>query len=323
MPETSPHKLMGYSYPLLEVLSGRDEDSLFRSLELLESQRLISGRFVTKSHFCCHCECAFLNFKEICPQCKSDNLISDELIHHFKCSYVGESTEFAQDNNLVCPKCDRKLKHIGVDYDKPSLIHRCNECNNRFQESLIVTQCFNCGRTTEPENQLMRTIKAYRCTAMGNNAAIFGLDSLFTKMLEPQFNLFPMAEFKRFLQIEIERIKRYNISNSSLVLIHFDIEPLYLKLGANAQELFAELSNVFKTLLRSSDVISSQNESLFALLLIETSVDNVKIALARFEAGFNELLTHNFDSPVALRNHVEPVQQDTELDKSIEKFLNL
>ena len=322
VPETSPQKLQGYTYPLLDQMGGQDDSSLFKALELLESQKLISGRFVTKAHFCCHCECAFLNFKEACPQCHSDHLTSHELIHHFKCSYVGEAHEYEQEGEMVCPKCDRTLKHIGVDYDKPSIIHRCNECNNRFQEAEILTQCFNCGRSTEPENQIVRSIKAYKSTAIGDNVAIYGMDSLFSKILEPKFNLFSTKDFRQFFLIEKERINRYKVSTSSLVFIQFDIEKIYLSLGSNAHEFFAELSEVFKSILRSSDVISSQNESLFVLLLVETSVKQSVIALSRFEEGVKNLLTHNLEFTLKFSSHIEQVIKDTDLDISIDRFLN-
>ena len=321
VPKTSLKKLSGYSYPLLDLVGEHENSGLFQALEFLESQKLISGRFVTKAHFCCHCDSAFLNFKEVCPQCSSDHLTSHELIHHFKCSYVGEMPEYQNGDELVCPKCDKKLKHIGVDYDKPSVVHRCNQCNNRFQEAIILTQCFNCGRSTEPENQVLRSIKAYKSTAIGNNAAIYGMDSLFSKVLEPKFNLFSTKDFRRLLFIERERIHRYNISSSSLVFIQFDIEQIYIEFGSKAQEFFAELSEVFKSILRNSDVISSQNESLFVLLLLETSAENSKIALSRFEEGVNKLFIHNLGNKLAFSSHIEEVKHDTELDKSIENFL--
>jgi len=320
-PKLNAHKLSGYSYPLLDTIADREGHSLFQAFDFLENQKLMTGEFVSKTHFCCHCDCAFLNFKEVCPQCHSDDLSSYELIHHFKCAYVGELPEYEQDDELICPKCNRQLRHIGVDYDKPSLIHHCHQCNHRFQEAFVLTQCFNCGRQVEPENQLVRTIKAYQSTAMGNSVAIYGMDTLFTKLLEPQFNLFSTQEFKHFLTIEIERIQRYQISTSTLVFIHFDIEHIYLSLGAKAHNLFAELSEIFKTILRRSDVISSLNESLFVLLLIETSLDNAQIALSRFETNVNQLLTHNLDQPLTFTIHSERVNQETNLDRHIETFL--
>ncbi len=320
-PQSGIEKSMGYTYPLVDAIAGEDENSMFHALEMLEHQRLISGRFVTKAHFCAHCDCAFMNFKEACPQCHSEDIDSQQLIHHFKCSYVGEEQEYQKDNALVCPKCDRALKHIGVDFDKPSVIHRCNQCNNRFQEAIVLTECFNCGRTSEPEHQRKRSIKAFKSTAMGGNAAIYGMDSLFKQVMEPRFNLFSAAEFRNILQLEIARIARYQRSDSSLVLINFDVETIYVKFGSQAQELFAEISEVFNSLLRTSDVISSYNESLFVILLIETSTDNAQIALERFKVGVNELLAHNIGDDMKLSSAIEAVTFETDLDKSVEQFL--
>ncbi|WP_022947003.1 TackOD1 domain-containing metal-binding protein [Methylohalobius crimeensis] len=313
--------LSGFSYPLLEALTDGDSDSLLRVLEMLETQRLIVGQFATKAFFCVHCGCAFLNFKEICPQCQAEDLDQHELIHHFRCSYVGERDEFGQGEEKICPKCERKLKHIGVDYDKPSTIYRCNRCRHRFQEPLIVTECYHCGRRTEPEHQLLRVIKSYRVTAMGDNAALFGLDNLFSKMLEPSFHLMGQAEFRHFLQIEKERIHRYQISVSTLVFIYLDVEALYLQLGAKAPRLFEELTGLFKTLLRKSDLITSHNESLFVLLLVETSEDGAKTALARFTEAVDRMIHHNLGHPMTITSRIEPVRYETDLKRSLDQFL--
>ena len=33
---------------------------------------------------------------------------------------------------LICPKCHKKLRHIGVDYDRPAVVYTCNDCENSF-----------------------------------------------------------------------------------------------------------------------------------------------------------------------------------------------
>ena len=132
-PVATAKALSGYVYPQLELLFEGSDVGLLETLEFLAEQRLVTGDFYTKAHFCSHCECAFLNFEETCPHCQSTNLTIDELVHHFKCAYTGELSEFKQGEAMICPKCELQLKHIGVDYDKPSIVYRCNQCSHSFQ----------------------------------------------------------------------------------------------------------------------------------------------------------------------------------------------
>src|SRR5262249_49631791 len=75
-----------------------------------------------------------LNFREVCPVCSSPNVEVADLVHHFRCAFVAPSSRFARGSRLVCPKCDRELKHIGVDYEKPAQSFSCRPCGAAFRE---------------------------------------------------------------------------------------------------------------------------------------------------------------------------------------------
>ncbi len=322
-PITTIRRHSGYVYPLLEPLFAKRDSGVLETLDFLESQHLLNGRFISRAHFCGHCASAFLNFKETCPQCASDDIQSDELVHHFKCAYTAEITNFRKEDRLVCPKCERELKHIGVDYDKPSIIYNCNSCSHRFQDPTIMTACYNCGRQAEPENQQTRTVQAFSISAIGKNAADYGLDTLFTNILDSELNLFSEKAFNDFLRIEQSRIKRYKVSNSSLVLIRFsDLDNLYIKLGANAVEVFHELSIIFKSILRHSDVITAKNETIFFVILTETRVEHAQRAVERLQTSVHELFTNNLDFSPAMSTEIKEINPELNLGTVLEEFLN-
>lgn len=313
---------IGFSYPGLQGFFRQHDSGLLDTLDFLAEQNLVGGRFVTKNHFCSHCECAFLSFKECCPQCGADDLRLDELVHHFRCAYVGELAQFRQGDALVCPKCERGLKHIGVDYDKPSVVFHCNQCNHGFQDPAVMTTCFQCGRSTEPENQVTRTLQAYKITAIGENAASHGLESLFSSVLESELRLYSYTSFIDFVRVEAARIERYKVSQSSLVLIDLQgLEQLYIRLGRRAQEVFGELSAVFKTVLRRSDVITARNESVFAVVLTETSPEHAERAVERLREGMAGLLENNLARHLKVQTLIEPLGADTDPDALLEQFL--
>ncbi len=312
----------GFVYPALLPFFTEQDNSHLQVLEFLESQRLIRGEFQARAHLCRQCGCAFLNFTEACPDCASPNLHVDELIHHFRCAHTAPMDEFRQQGELVCPKCDHNLQHIGVDYDKPSMTYQCNSCNSRFQDPVIVSTCFNCGHSAEPEQQTHQEIKRYNLTSIGRNAAIYGLDNLFTQLLENEITLQPFPVFRQFLQVEVARIKRYALSASSLLFIDLeDLDKLYLSVGRRAGEVFGELGALFRAVLRDSDVISSRSESVFVILLTETSDSAAQIALQRLTQGIRDLLTANLEYDPKIRHRIVGVDAMLDLDAVTEAFL--
>ena len=322
-PITTTRRHSGYVYPILEPLFAKRDTGVLETLAFLESQHLLTGRFISRAHFCGHCSSAFLNFKESCPQCNTDDIKSDELIHHFKCAYTAEMSHFRKADRLACPKCERELKHIGVDYDKPSIVHNCNQCTHTFQDPKIMTTCYNCGRHAEPENQETRTVYAYSVSAIGQNAADYGLDTLFTNILDTELNLFPEATFRDFFRIEQARIQRYKKSDSTLAIIRFnDLDKLYIKLGSKAREVFYELSMIFKTVLRTTDVISAKNETIFFVIMTETTTEHAQRATERLEQGVFELFKNNLDFSPEMTTKTYPIIADFNIDLALEEFLN-
>ena len=63
---------------------------------------------------CCN-SCDSLRLAQIfqCPSCKNSNFEQTKLIEHFDCGNVSEESTYA-DN--TCPKCNKQIKALGVDY---------------------------------------------------------------------------------------------------------------------------------------------------------------------------------------------------------------
>ena len=116
------HSRIGYSYPIAEmILPSADINECEADLRVLEDRGFLQGKFVDTIHLCDNCGFFQLNFREVCPRCRSANLVEERNIHHFRCGYIGHEAEFL---NMRCPKCRRRLKHIGVDYDLPAVSFR-------------------------------------------------------------------------------------------------------------------------------------------------------------------------------------------------------
>lgn len=321
-PIPSAKEISGYIFPCLQPLFPKKDIGVLETLDYLESQKLVTGTLVNHSYACTHCGCAFLNFFETCPDCGSGELRSEELLHHFRCAYVGEMSDYHQGNRLVCPKCDRQLKHIGVDYDKTSVVFHCKSCSNTFQEPKVLTSCYDCWRETEPENQFMRSIKSYIITSLGDNAAQFGMESLLQTILKKKIHTIPYDVFKEFLRLEVARISRYDVSTSCLAILRLEgIEQIYGKLGRQSSEVFAELSEAFKAELRTSDIFSVKEETIFLTIFTETTSAKAQLATDRLKKRVISLLESNLGMELSLDRRVIQLSDGLDLDKVVENFL--
>ncbi len=323
VPTSTVERITGFSYSLLEPLFSQIDQGLQQTLDYLTELNLLTARFITRTHQCVHCHSAFLNFKECCPHCSAEDLQVDELVHHFRCAHTAPLKDFQKNGEMICPKCDQPLRHIGVDYDKPSIHYSCGSCSHHFSNPQIMTTCFNCGRSAEPELQVQHTVEAYNVTTVGEHAARFGINNLISNVMSDHLQLLNSSAFRQVLDIEQSRIERYQRSESSILLLKIaDLETIYLRVGSRAPELFNELAGVFKQVLRRSDAITSGNDGFFAALLTETSEENASRALERLSQGLNDLFIANMDHTPRLRSCITPIHKDLDFAGLLETFLS-
>lgn len=164
--------LSGYSYPRIEAFFKNKEDAYVRSRFLLrESFQLgfLSRSYIDTSHLCKNCQSGFLNYREICPKCSGHDLKARDLIHHFRCAYVGVEKDYIFKDKHVCPKCSSEIRNLGVDYDKPGKIFVCKDkkCNHEFQDAPIGVHCVDCKVEQSPEELIVKKIYSYELTTLG------------------------------------------------------------------------------------------------------------------------------------------------------------
>ncbi|TCK06524.1 hypothetical protein [Phorcysia thermohydrogeniphila] len=322
-PVRDAFSFFGLSYPPLENFFTRQDFSVFNVLDLLEEKRFLTGEFYEKVHFCNKCHFAFLNFMEVCPNCGSGDLTIENLIHHFPCAYVGPEEDFKKGDTFVCPKCGRELKGLGVDFDRPATIYRCNHCRYVTQDPQVKTVCFYCGKESFPEDLILRTVKAYRLTALGENVAIYGMESLLFTALKENLDLLSYETFLTILKLEIERCRRYGVRSSLVAFQIVNINEIYGRLGSRALELFKEISAVIRAVTRKCDVVSIMNESLILILLPHTPEGGAEVVLNRMVTRINQLLLQNLGIEVIIKFGKREISDtDREPVALIETLLN-
>lgn len=161
--------VLGYQYPIVEFQHKKDDyKSILRTLERAVELELLLPTYKDTVHLCPNCLSGFHNIKEVCPSCRSANLESETTIHHYVCANISPMSEYVTSSgSLLCPQCDRYLKNIGIDYDKPSYIYHCDECDYQFQDPKMDAFCFHCETTSAVEELKRVKIYNYEVTKKG------------------------------------------------------------------------------------------------------------------------------------------------------------
>jgi len=286
--------IFGYSYPLIDILFHVNNYQQFQLLEFLKRRGLLQGEFVDRIHACNFCFSSYLNFREVCTDCGSADIESEDLVHHFSCGYVGPESDYLYEGDKICPKCHKHLRHIGVDYDQPSQIFYCHSCTKTFQEPETDSLCFNCGRKNTPDHLIRRDIFEFELTALGQVSAASGTVFSLQEEFGQEVTILPFEMYQVALNMEIERIKRYGVSKSSAARISFEnYVEIVASLGEESKELSTQISLQINDLIRTSDVVSYYNDTILLFLLTETNSENAMTAVNRFVAQVQELVSKN------------------------------
>jgi len=175
VPDYDIRTASGYAYPAAGA--SPDEDGPrdpIEDLEHLHSRGYLERAFHDVVLTCPYCEHHNIHLREVCPACGSADLRPVEMIHHYRCAFVGPLDSFRRGNKLVCPKCRVQLRHIGLEYEKPTDTVQCGSCDRGFQEPDVAARCRGCRRPFPPEQAERRRVFAYALTAAGRFAAEVG-----------------------------------------------------------------------------------------------------------------------------------------------------
>jgi GGDEF domain-containing protein len=261
-----------YTYPPLSVNFGHTEEfSIFSIFDQAEYDGILTSEFVDRVYLCSQCSTGHMSYREVCPKCNSSNSKTDDIIHHFPCGYVGPMKDFTNeiDDELDCPKCNKRLRHIGVDYDKPSVIHECLNCSHRFQDYFVKAKCLTCSHDNSVEQLKTKEIKQFKLTQKGIYAAVNGYTST-SKDIDEVIGTVKYDTFKTMLKYEIERLKQTE-GSSNICAIHItNPNEIYSVIGSEAQKgMLKDVVRIIRSNIRSSDVISFQDSSTIILSMYE------------------------------------------------------
>jgi len=319
------HSGIGYYYPELSVnFNHRDEITVLKILNTAENEGLFQSEFHERVYLCNSCHSGYLNYREVCPKCNSSDANAQDLVHHFPCAYVGPIEDFQNsiDDQLDCPKCNKTLRHIGVDYDKPSVLYTCNSCHHRFQDYYTKAKCTTCGTENDVEHLVSKSIKRYIMTKKGESVAINGYINI-EKQLETLSGTVTMEIFRVLLQYELQRL--HNVGyQTNLGYLHVEkAAQVGGVLGLEKQkELMNDLVQVLKSNLNPSDFVSFYNSSTILFSFVDTDFEKAKSTITEMQSLASRLLTKSYEKVhIGLRMDIVSIQLGSEVDQSINSIV--
>lgn len=195
---------MGCAFPLAECLHGW---SLFHINEYfswidmgVSNGTLAYRKTVYRLHVCPKCQHSHLIYQEQCPNCGSNDLDYEPVIHHFPCANISPEHTYMVGGQLICPKCHKPLRHIGIDYDRPTSLYLCHNCHQSFLNPDTTALCTYCGTVSKVKDLFPRSIHVVEITPKGINDICRGIHS-FSPYNDYFNNYMPLQAFENRLSL--------------------------------------------------------------------------------------------------------------------------
>jgi len=161
VPEYDPESEEGYSYPEIDAILETSSKETIRILDELYKEGILKRKFYDKIFSCKECGSFKVKPSPQCPMCKSLNISKNRAIEHLECGHVDLEKNFRTEKGLVCPKCGKELKQIGVDYSRVGTLYECQDCKERFSEPTNMLRCMKCGTVFPQEEAGEKNIYVY------------------------------------------------------------------------------------------------------------------------------------------------------------------
>jgi hypothetical protein len=279
-PTANPNAEHGYTY----ALSGDDVD---RDLAFLSARNYLEARFFDRVSLCPKCDSHHLNVREICPSCRRAHLSAEGLLHHFACGYVGIPSEFSptDDGSYLCPKCNRKMHHLGTEFDRLGKAFSCRGCGVISENPPVEAVCLTCGARNRAEDLISTLVFSYVLTSRG--AAAIRRGSLFDggeeDIVVVGAPVYRRGVILEFLDNEMRRLQRFKDVFSVL-----SVKCAPAALGPDGNQAPTEWLSRLREKLRDVDLIGQVGDALYIVILPQTKrreaeslCDRIEVALGR------------------------------------------
>ncbi len=214
------------------------------ALESLVNAGFIAKRPIELVLACSRCYSVNITQHYLCHNCNSSDFVKDAILEHNKCGYADLEYKFRNHDVLNCPKCNKELKLIGVDYFKMDSAYGCRVCKNIFGTPEIRCQCNDCSLNFSISEGKWTQLYSYQV-----------MQDKLDKIKQSIISLTSLEEFlleRGFLTDSVNTNLKYALTSGYIDLVarRGDQTILVIVLGSDVEENFTkiiELDTVAKT----------------------------------------------------------------------------
>lgn len=290
----------GYEYSFVRnILPNFELTTFLDSVNKATKKNFLMTKLIDRVNLCRSCDSSYLHFNETCHKCNSIDIKAESLIHHFRCAYIGPESDFKQDDVFVCPKCDKVLRHIGVDYDKPSEIIQCQSCNHNSQQSAILAVCIDCGTKNELNKLHNKEIFTLELTSQGVEIAkkprALDREEELKKLRLQDFEIEPSV-FNLLKKQEIKKTKNSK-QKSYGINISFDNEVISHLVPSEVEIFTYEFRAILVNYMEDVDLMTMRTATEYELMLCNKDKRYIADLEETFKYNVNKILNDNFKDP--------------------------
>ncbi len=312
----------GYSWPYAAEFFNAKDGSEINHINFIAEKGCFDREFFDKVLLCPHCGHHDINVRETCPSNHSANVSVAEMIHHFRCGYVGTIAEFQQGIRYVCPKCGTELRQVGIDYDKPGQSYICHDTKEKFTEPDVWCQCRNCKKQFEIDDAVRSDIFSYVLNERGKQTVETGRFSeinLETAIVDEDVDLYNLRYFKKQFSDETERAKKFKRTFSLIFVRILNFDKVVEDLGiTRLRSVLKQIASILKENLWDVDTPARYDKNAFITLLPEADMEKAKALADSLSKKIADLTRENLQIKINTVSY--PEDGDTE-DALIEKLL--
>jgi len=148
-------------------------DEAEKILENLHRDKILFRDVIETYYACPSCKGMGLLLSLECPYCHSKSIEKKNIIEHLTCAYIDSEEVFVRGDKLICPKCNKALKAIGVDYRK-NMQYICLKERAFFTNPDVRFKCISCGKIGDLQDAEILALYEYRL----DRTALKNLESL-------------------------------------------------------------------------------------------------------------------------------------------------
>lgn len=180
------------NYPELYEKLGMSPEYSHTIINGLFDQELLQRKPKGQTFVCPKDDSMKIHIQLYCSKCSSNNVAKTNLIEHYKCGNIDSQNNYNKGQELVCPKCNKTLNQIGVNYKKMSA-YICRKCGNRMSTPHLRFECTDFGHNFDLTEASMKELYTYTLT-----------DEARKKLDKELFNFIPLIKYFEDLDFKVK-----------------------------------------------------------------------------------------------------------------------